>query len=83
MFQLSGFSNLKDRHITFNLPNNNLIPRKQIFRIPKQNVYSNNQDSVKNKGNLPPPLHNIKPQSILKSLNYIDKSKFTCLAMSD
>lgn len=51
MFQLSGFSNLKDKHITFNLPNNNLIPRKKIFRIPKQNVYSNNQDSVKNKGN--------------------------------
>lgn len=29
----------------------------------------------------PPPLHNIKPQSILKFLNYIDRSKFTYLAI--
>lgn len=50
MFQLSGFSNIKDRSITFHLANNNLILRKENFQNTNQNVYSNNQDYVKNEG---------------------------------
>lgn len=79
MFQLSGFSNLKDRHITFNLTNDNLILRNKTSRILNQNVHSKNQDSVKNEGKIPNLCVTLTHTGSLKIFSYIDKSKFSNL----